>query len=115
MAKAYSMDLRQRVVAACDEGKLPVSQVARHFRVKRWWIYDLLRLRRETGSILPRQGRRGPKHKLAPHHRERIGKQVQANPDATLEEIREQLGLDVSLTTLWWALDDMKVSFKKKS
>jgi len=55
--KAYSEDLRLRVIAAVDQG-MPRDDVARLFRVampttKRW-----LKQRRETGrlSVLPRPG-----------------------------------------------------------
>ena len=114
MARAYSLDLRRRVVAAYDEGEMSVAQLATRFRVKRWWIYDLLRLRRESGSIMPRQGKTGPKPKLAEYW-EPLRKAVQETPDATLEELRENLGLVVSISTLWRALNDMKLTFKKKS
>lgn len=114
MPKSYSLDLRQRVVAAYDEGDRSVAQLATRFRVKRWWIYYLLCRRRETGSLAPCQWTPGPKPKLA-EHRQRLRQAVQATPDATLEELREQLGLEVSLSTLWRTLADLKLSFKKKS
>ena len=40
---------------------------------------------------------------------------VDKQPDATLEELRAELPIAVSVTTLWRALDDLKLSFKKKS
>ena len=112
MSAAYSMDLRQRVIAAYDEGRMSVHHLALRFQVKRWWIYKLLRQRRATGSIAPCAGPRGPAPKLA-GDRERLRKGVREHPDATLEELREHLGLEVSVSTLWRALEQLKLSFKK--
>ena len=52
--KPYSMDLRERVVAACDEGGATRERIAARFSVSVSWIRDLMRRRRETGSIAPR-------------------------------------------------------------
>ena len=55
--KAYSEDLRRRVVAAVGEG-MPRAEVARLFRVAAPTIKRWLRRRRETGSLAvsPRPG-----------------------------------------------------------
>lgn len=47
---AYSMDLRKRVVRACDDG-MPAAAVATRFDVSLAWVYRVLQRRRETGSI----------------------------------------------------------------
>ena len=52
--KAYSIDLRERVVAACDAGDATREQVAARFSVSVPWIRKLLRQRRQTGSIAPK-------------------------------------------------------------
>ncbi len=51
---AYSMDLRERVVAACDEGFDTRAEVAERFSVSESWVRRLLQRRRETGSIAPK-------------------------------------------------------------
>ena len=48
---AYSMDLRERVIAAYDRGDESTRQLAEVFGVSRSWISKLLLLRRERGSI----------------------------------------------------------------
>ena len=48
--KAYSTDLRERVVSACDAGDATREQVAARFSVSVAWIRKLMRQRRETGS-----------------------------------------------------------------
>ena len=50
----YSLDLRQRVVRACESGLTPAAVAAR-FDVSVAWVYRLVQRRRETGSIAPRK------------------------------------------------------------
>lgn len=76
------------------------------------FVRQLKRRRRETGSIEPLPRNSGPKRKLsAPEDRRRA--LIQEQPDATLEELRERLGIEVPLSTLWYAIDRMKLSVKK--
>jgi len=115
MAKAYSMDLRERVVAAYDEGR-PPADIARQFRVSRAWVYRLVQRRRESGSIEPRRERpMGRKPKLKPHHQEQLRQLVEAHPDATLAELRERLSIRVGMTTLWRALRGLGLTLKKSA
>ena len=64
---AYSIDLRERVAAACDSGDATREQIAARFAVSVAWIRKLMRQRRETGSIAPkpRGGGRAPPHNEA--------------------------------------------------
>ena len=52
--KAYSTDLRERVVAACDTRAGTREQIAARFAVSASWVRKLLRQRRDTGSIDPK-------------------------------------------------------------
>ena len=56
--KAYSEDLRSRIVAAVD-GEMSRSEAARVYGVGRATVKRYLALRRETGRLAPRPGR-GP-------------------------------------------------------
>lgn len=111
MATAYSMDLRERIVAARDAGE-ETHEVARRFDVSTAWVRRLMQRRRETGRITPRDGKPGPKLKLAAYA-DRLRALVQDRPDATLEELRAQLPVKVCLTTVWSALRALKLTFKK--
>jgi hypothetical protein len=53
--KAYSMDLRERVLADCDEG-LKTWAVATKCRVSESWVRRLLQRRRERAEAAPRKG-----------------------------------------------------------
>ena len=52
--KAYSTDLRKRVLAAWDCGQYMLKDIARMFSVSERWILLLRRLREQTGGIEPR-------------------------------------------------------------
>jgi transposase len=96
-----------------DEG-LGNDAVARKYRVSSRWVYKLRRQRAETGDIAPRRGKTGPKPKLA-GHAERLLQLVEQQPDATLEELRVQLGVQVSVSTLWTRLRLLGVTLKKSA
>ena len=113
MAKTLGIDLRMRVMAAYDRG-MHLVELTNLFQVSERWIHKLLKQRRETGSLEPLRGKRGPKPKLAPYLA-RLQERVRQQPDATLEELQQYLGAPVCRTTLWNALRDLKLSFKKSA
>lgn len=82
--KAYSEDLRLRVLAAVDGG-MPRSEVVRVFGVSSATLTRYRRLRRETGGLAPRPrpGRRSEQREAL---RAGLLPRVQAHPDATLAE-----------------------------
>ena len=112
MPKAYSMDLRKRVVAARDAGK-PTGEVAKRYEVSPAWVRRLLQRRREVGSFEARRGSKGPEPKLAAHM-DTLRDLVEHRPDATLQELREKLPVKVCLMTVSLALSKLGLSRKKK-
>lgn len=109
--RAYSLDLRERVLADFDSG-MGNHAVARKYRVSSRWVYKLRQQRSETGQIAPRHGKPGPKPKLAAHT-EQLVQLVKGQPDATLSELRERLGVPVSLATIWLTLKKLGLTLKK--
>ena len=64
MGKPHPIELRERVVAFVDEGH-GHRETARHFRVSPKFVNDMVKLRRETGSLAAKpQGNRGRTGKL---------------------------------------------------
>ena len=108
----YSMDLRVRVMADVDGG-MGTTAVARKYRVSADWIRKLKRLRRETGSFAARQQRVSHATKLD-EDLPRLEQLVAQQPDATLQELRDALGVQVSLSSVWRALRRLQLTFKKK-
>jgi transposase len=111
--KSYSLDLRQRVLAAVDEGQLTRGQVAERFSVCTSWIRRLVQRRRQTGSLAPAPHRGGPRPRLHEAHLNRLSELVRQEPDATLEELRRRLGEPVSVMTICRALQRLRLPLKK--
>ena len=87
--KAYSIDLRERIVNAYDEGTL-IKDIVTQYGVCRETVYAILKQRCELGTINPKQYQTGPTLKLAPYEQE-IRRLVDENPDATLVELHALL------------------------
>lgn len=111
--EAYSLDLRQRVLAAVDAGHLRRSQIAALFAVSTSWIRRLVQRRRETGSIGPTPQRHGPLPALSARQRRRLADLVRRHPDATLAELRQRLAAGVGTTTIWRELSLLGLTLKK--
>src|ERR1700733_6347515 len=107
--KPYSMDLRERVIAACDAGR-QTKEVAQSFQVSPAWVRRLKQHRRERGDIVPRTGGGSRGCKI---DRERLAELVRQQPDATLAELRERLNVAVALWSICRALQQLKLSYKK--
>src|SRR2546423_7596006 len=85
--KPYSMDLRQRVIDACDAGQ-GTKQVATTYKVSPAWVRRLKQHRRERGDIVPRNGGGSRGRRI---DREQLAALVKEKPDATLLELRDRL------------------------
>ena len=110
--RAYSMDLRERVLADCDAG-LPTKRVAEKFRVSPAWVRRLKQRRRETGQIAPRQQRHGRRPVLA-DHLETLAGLVREQPDATAKELASRLPVPVSHQTVQRTLQRLRLTYKKR-
>jgi transposase len=108
---AYSLDLRTRVLNAIDAGQT-TADVAERFAVSTAWVRRLTQRRRLTGEIAPRVRRARPP-KLLPHH-PTIRELLDRTPDLTLEELRGELGVEVALSTLWYAVRNLGYTLKKR-
>ena len=59
--RAYSVDLRQRVLAACDGG-MTTAEAAEAFSVSTAWVRRVKQRYREAGEVAPRRPvRPGPR------------------------------------------------------
>lgn len=110
MAKPYSQDLRDRVFAAYDRG-LPTQEIAQTFQVSKAWARRIKQRRRETGETTARR-MGGPG--VIKVDRARLIELVREDPDATLQELRERLGVSCAISTICVALKKLGFSFKKR-
>ena len=84
--KIYSADLRQRVVAAVQEGVRSQALIAQAFSVSLGTVENWWRSFRATGRTAPLPHAGGKKRKLQPH-RALVQRTVKQQPDATLSEL----------------------------
>jgi transposase len=115
--KAYSLDLREKILRACDQRLGSQRAIAMLFGVSQSFVEKLLRRRRAIGDIRPRPhagGRRAICDTTALAHVRRL---VQEHPDATLAELAAQLegqhGLRVSVPTMGRIVLHLKLPRKK--
>lgn len=114
MAKPYSLDLRNRAVAAVKSGGLH-EEVSKIFSVGRATLVRWLRRDREEGSPAPRRMGGHRPYILEPY-RDWILEKVKDGEDFILSDLRDELsekGIDVSISTLWRFLDRNGITFKK--
>jgi transposase len=89
MGKPYSMDLRERVVAAI-EGGLSTGKAAKRYSVGKATAGAWARLKRATGSVAPaKQGK--PKGSVPDPHADFILGALKQESDTTLDEMVERL------------------------
>ena len=79
---AYSLDLRERVLAAVDRG-MSRTQAAQQFQVGRATITTWVKLRRESGSLASHSPPGRPRT-IGPADQDALLAQLTAQPDATL-------------------------------
>lgn len=88
--KAYSLDLCERVVAACQAG-LTQPAVAPQFSVSLSFVAKLLRRQRTSGSVSALAGGRGPGPRLDAAALVQLSACLRQTPDATLDELCTEL------------------------
>src|SRR3954453_8259524 len=110
----YSEDLRQRILQTVERGEGSLRQIARRFLVSLSFVTRLLQLHRGTGSPQPRPHGGGNPAKLSPQDLERLRELVRQQPDATLEELRQRLGVACRTMTISRALGQLGLPRKKK-
>ena len=84
MPRAYSEDLRRRVVADTDQG-LSMRAVAQKYSVSPSFVSKLTRMWRREGSVASRQIGGDKRHALA-EHAEAIRRQLAEQTDLTWVE-----------------------------
>lgn len=112
--RTLSLDLRERILATYDNDEGTRQQIAKRYKVSEGMVKKLLQQRRHTGDIRPRHRNSGRKPVIVNSHRHRIRKLLGKKPDMTLEELREQLGLGCTIQAIFYVLDDMGLTYKKR-
>ena len=89
--------------------------IAKAYSVSKWMVYRLAEQKRKTGSVALRTSQRGRKPVLTTEDKEAIRRCIDEAPDITIEEIREELNLSASYSTVERAIRAVGYTLKKKS
>src|SRR4051794_25754660 len=115
MARAYSQDLRDRVIDTALAG-LPARQAAVQFRVGIATAIGWVSRARHSGERAARRQGQPCRSKLDPHRAFLLGL-IEATPDITLVEMQERLAAERAITasvgTIWTFLDRRGLTVKK--
>ncbi len=110
--RAYSTDLRLRVLAACDDG-MGTAEAADTFAVSPAWVRRIRQRRRETGEVAPRTPGRSARPPALAGRAGDLAALVRDHPGLTAAGYRARLGAPVSVLTVWRALRRLGLTHKK--
>jgi putative transposase len=116
MSRAYSMDLRDRVVGAIESGRMSCRGAASHFGVAASSAIKWMQRYRQTGSAAPGQmGGHKPKA-ISGEHRDWLIARCQARAftlRGLVAELAVERGLKVDYRSVWSFVHTEGLSFKK--
>lgn len=117
--KAYSLDLRQKIIDTYFEGEISQRQLTKRFRVALSFVEKLLKQYRETESIAPQVRIQQTPTKLNQEQLNIFSSIVSDNNDATLDELRmlleQQTGVLIGRSTLDRMLRLLNLNLKKNT
>lgn len=117
--KAYSVDLRQKIIDAYNQQEGSQRQLAKRFRVSLTFIESLLKRYRTDGTVEPRVHGGGRGAKLSSEQETVLATLVEEDNDAILVELCDRLeqrvGVRVSRATMGRILQKLKLTRKKNS
>lgn len=114
--KPYSQDLRDRIMQALQAGDASQPAIAARFCVSLSFVEKLWQRFRRSGSSAAKPHAGGRRRALT-DHTALLRREVEHQPDATLEELRERIvaaqGPQVSPATICRELQRLKLPVKK--
>lgn len=117
--KAYSLDLRQKIINVYEQEKISQRQLAQRFCVALSFVVKLLKQYRTTGEIAPLPFNGGVKLKLSPENLVTLADLIEHNNDATLDELcpmlEEKIGVNISRATMGRMTQRLKLTVKKNA
>ncbi len=112
MARAYSDDLRRKVLSAYAAGKGTMREMAERFDVSYGWVLKISAAQRQSGSY-----KRVPQRRAASRiDAELIRRLVEVQPDIVLVELQQKAaeqGVRASTVHLWRILAKLGLRLKK--
>ena len=119
MGWAYSVDLRERVVAAFDRAGMTDQEAAALFKVGEATVRRWKRLRRETGALEPKPFGGGNPPRVPPERDEVVRAIVEERPDLTDQEVawefHRRTGRSVSRSSMNRVLLKLELTRKQRA
>ena len=118
MPRAYSDDLRCKLLEAYEAGQGSLQELAKQFRVS-WGYSKKIRAQqlRTQRKERPPQLRHGPASRLTPAVEQQLRSALRQQPDLTLAEVQQRLaeraGISLSRSRLWVWLQRLGLRHKK--
>jgi transposase len=117
--KAYSVDLRQKIIDAHNQQEGSQRQLARRFRVSLTFIENLLQRYRTDGTVEPRAHGGGQVAKLNSEQEAVLITLIEENNDGILVELchrlEQRVGVRISRATMGRYVQKLKLTRKKNS
>ena len=110
--EAYPMRLRERIMQLYEEGN-QTHEVAEMLGTCRSGTRRIKQLLRERKTLEPRCSKTGPKSGLTQERSRQLRELVAADPDATREELRQRMQIDVDVRTIGRWLIGLGLVLKK--
>lgn len=118
MSKAFSKDLRERVVDAYKNGIGTISEIAELFSLGKSTVEKYLSIFRNTGDLTPGKSTGRPPV-LNEQHLSIIKKIVLSAPDQRLQDyciaFEKTTGMKIAKSTLWDACEFLDIRRKKRA
>jgi transposase len=120
MPRAYSDDLRSKLLKAYAAGRGGLEELASQFGVSYGYSKKIRRQQLGSGHLgRPRQLRHGPTGQLTAEVKQYLRMAVGKQPDVTLAELRERLRsthhVQISRSRLWYWLRGLGLRHKKNA
>ncbi len=118
MPKPYSIDLREKVVAAYQNNEGSMRRLAKRFKVSFSFVTNLLKQVKQTGQIAPKPHGGGHPQSVKTQGEMFLSELIENQPDLILSALRDQYNEHfepVSRSTIDRTLTKLKITRKKKS
>jgi transposase len=120
MPRAYSDDLRSKLLKAHAAGRGGLEELAQQFGVSYGYAKKIRRQQLQSGQLeRPPQLRHGPTGLLNAELKQHLRAAVARRPDVTLAELKEQLQkthqVSISRSRLWYWLRGLGLRHKKNA
>jgi len=117
--KSYSVDFRQKIIDVYHNEPLSQKAIAERFCVALSFVQKLIKQYRLTQNIAPQTYRCGGQLKLNPEQLVVLAELIEANNDATLEELRyllyQKIGVAISRATMGRMTKLLNMTLKKNT